>query len=252
MPHPSTASASPGEASTRQKEHGTARGTARSKKKDHHSSGSSSHVTHTVPRAAVLNGTGSSSASHPVVSLRTKDGLSKRRPGSPAPASSRENAPASTARSAVTQSSTMSSAETGHGGGRSGKHNKKTTARSSPDGGAAGSPKAHERTLDPLPAIVEYEGDTNAQGEPEGRGFARFSSGDEYEGEWVAGMREGKGSCTFATGEFYDGDWVAGRREGVGSTRYESGDKYEGEWKLGQREGKGGASGVETRYAKAK
>ena len=44
----------------------------------------------------------------------------------------------------------------------------------------------------------EYEGECNAAGERQGRGTARYTHGDVYEGEWGAGKREGRGTYRYA------------------------------------------------------
>jgi hypothetical protein len=73
------------------------------------------------------------------------------------------------------------------------------TARFSMDDATKALP-TRDRTVEALPTLVHYEGERDESGEPTGRGFARYDTDDEYEGDFVDGRREGMGSCTFASG----------------------------------------------------
>ena len=39
-----------------------------------------------------------------------------------------------------------------------------------------------------------------------------FASGDQYEGDWNAGVPHGNGRYTWKDGSFYDGSWQVGRQ----------------------------------------
>jgi hypothetical protein len=46
-------------------------------------------------------------------------------------------------------------------------------------------------------------------GEMHGKnGTTKYSNGDVYTGEFVAGTRHGKGEFTYANQDVYDGEWV--------------------------------------------
>jgi len=48
------------------------------------------------------------------------------------------------------------------------------------------------------------------QGREDGKGTARYQSGDQYAGEFYAGSYDGHGIYTFTNGNRYEGDFVAG------------------------------------------
>ena len=83
------------------------------------------------------------------------------------------------------------------------------------------------------------DGERGADGKPEGRGVMVYTSGDMYEGEWMAGKREGQGTVRYAIGDVYEGQYKADDKDGQGTFRYANGDVYEGQYKAGKREGQG-------------
>ena len=63
----------------------------------------------------------------------------------------------------------------------------------------------------------------------DGRGFMRYSSGAEYNGEWVKGERSGHGVLTYADRKSqYEGQWVRDLKHGYGCLRFRSGAEYTG------------------------
>lgn len=84
-----------------------------------------------------------------------------------------------------------------------------------------------------------YEGERNAAGQREGRGTARYPTGNVYEGNWKAGKREGRGTERFANGNIYVGDFKADKQEGRGTNKYASGAVFDGEYKAGKKDGRG-------------
>jgi hypothetical protein len=86
---------------------------------------------------------------------------------------------------------------------------------------------------------ASYVGDLNAQGQLEGQGRMRWTNGDEYDGEFLAGLMHGKGKFVSAYSGNYSGDYVRGRMEGRGLLTYPDGSRYEGEFAGNQFHGKG-------------
>lgn len=84
-----------------------------------------------------------------------------------------------------------------------------------------------------------YVGDLNAQGQLEGQGRMSWTNGDEYDGEFLAGLMHGKGKFISAYSGTYNGDYVRGRMEGRGLLTYPDGTRYEGEFVGNQFQGKG-------------
>lgn len=78
-----------------------------------------------------------------------------------------------------------------------------------------------------------------------GKGYYEYSTGGEYEGEFVDGRQDGFGTMTFPNHDFYEGDWKNGKMEGYGEYHhYEPsidrfGAIYKGQFKNGVREGVG-------------
>jgi len=101
------------------------------------------------------------------------------------------------------------------------------------------------------------EGESNAQGEREGRGTMVYDDGDMYEGQWRAGEKHGQGKFSFATGDVYEGEYAKDKKHGKGTYTYAGGDVYEGEYAEGKKHGQGkytSATGnvYEGEYAKDK
>jgi len=84
-----------------------------------------------------------------------------------------------------------------------------------------------------------YEGDTDEQGNPHGRGKLTWPSEKVYEGEFRNGKPHGTGRCNYPFWDIYDGEWQAGKRHGFGVHCYANGDVYEGEWQGNKRHGNG-------------
>ena len=67
-----------------------------------------------------------------------------------------------------------------------------------------------------------YEGQVNADGDPEGEGILEYPGNDEhermsYEGGFKAKKAHGKGLMKWREGDKYEGDWVEGVRHGKGT-----------------------------------
>lgn len=86
---------------------------------------------------------------------------------------------------------------------------------------------------------ASYVGDLNAQGQLEGQGRMTWTNGDEYDGEFVAGLFHGKGTFVSGDSGTYKGDYVRGYMEGRGVLIYPDGGHYEGEFAANQFDGKG-------------
>jgi hypothetical protein len=84
-----------------------------------------------------------------------------------------------------------------------------------------------------------YGGETNAEGQREGRGTLWGSNGDVYEGEWKTGRPEGWGLLRCAGGDVYEGEWKMGKLNGHCKCRYASGASYDGEFVADKKHGKG-------------
>ena len=76
-----------------------------------------------------------------------------------------------------------------------------------------------------------------------GRALAKYPNGDNYDGQWIAGIREGQGVYRYANGEKYDGEWLKNRKHGIGRMTYfkkgEEDGQYNGFWENGRRHGEG-------------
>ena len=78
-----------------------------------------------------------------------------------------------------------------------------------------------------------------------GKGYYEYSTGGEYEGEFVDGRQDGFGTMTFPNHDFYEGDWKNGKMEGYGEYHHYEPSKdrfgaiYKGQFKNGVREGVG-------------
>ena len=94
-------------------------------------------------------------------------------------------------------------------------------------------------------AVAQYPNQDNYEGDfvdgiREGRGIYRYaSSGEKYEGEWIKNFKHGIGKMTYAKAGEYNGFWENGKRHGEGVFTYTNGDTYSGWWKFGEKEGTG-------------
>lgn len=61
---------------------------------------------------------------------------------------------------------------------------------------------------------LAYEGQTNAEGKPDGYGKKIFPSCGEYEGDWEDGLRHGQGTQTLPSGYRYSGGWRKNTKQG--------------------------------------
>lgn len=84
-----------------------------------------------------------------------------------------------------------------------------------------------------------YVGDLNAEGQLEGQGRMSWANGDQYDGEFLAGLMHGKGRFISTYSGTYKGNYVHGRMEGRGLFTYPDGSFYEGEFVGNQFHGKG-------------
>ncbi|XP_053663462.1 radial spoke head 1 homolog [Anopheles marshallii] len=110
--------------------------------------------------------------------------------------------------------------------------------------------------------LKHYEGMRNCKNEPSGKGVAKYTNGDHYEGSFRKGeffgegvlrqrsghcyrgafrkgLREGRGTQTYPDCSTYDGDWLRGVRHGYGVYSYPSKDVYEGNWCMDKKHGIG-------------
>jgi hypothetical protein len=56
----------------------------------------------------------------------------------------------------------------------------------------------------------------------------RYANGDEYNGEWIDGVKHGFGVYTMSDKSKYEGSWVNDDREGFGEFTNTNGDLYRG------------------------
>jgi hypothetical protein len=71
------------------------------------------------------------------------------------------------------------------------------------------------------------------------RKFSTYQIND-YQGEFLNGLKSGHGDMKYANGQFYSGEWMCNKRSGFGSCSYKNGDEnYVGMWSNDQREGQG-------------
>ena len=83
-----------------------------------------------------------------------------------------------------------------------------------------------------------YKGGTK-NGQPDGKGKAKYKNGNQYSGEWTNGIQEGLGTFTWVNGDSYTGYFKNNFLNGKGVIKYESGDIYDGYWAYGVFQGKG-------------
>lgn len=75
-----------------------------------------------------------------------------------------------------------------------------------------------------------YEGKTNKNGEPHGKGKVTWDDGDIYEGEFYNGDYHGVGKLIFEDGEIYEGEFKKGFMCGNGQITYPNGSVQYGVW----------------------
>lgn len=84
-----------------------------------------------------------------------------------------------------------------------------------------------------------YKGPLNPQGQLEGQGKLTWTNGDEFEGEFVAGLFQGEGRYLIKGYAVYQGQFNQGYMEGKGKLEFDNGTKYEGEFSKNVFNGKG-------------
>jgi hypothetical protein len=86
---------------------------------------------------------------------------------------------------------------------------------------------------------ASYVGNLDGQGKLDGQGRMTWPNGDEYDGEFSAGLFHGKGKFVSTHSGIYEGDYIRGRMEGRGLLVYPDGSRYEGEFVANLFQGKG-------------
>jgi len=85
-------------------------------------------------------------------------------------------------------------------------------------------------------------GEFNGQwlsGKRHGSGRLEYFNGNVYDGEWMEDMRHGRGTLTYFSGEVYTGEWLNDKKHGQGTMTYSNGATYVGQWEEGLRSGSG-------------
>jgi hypothetical protein len=85
---------------------------------------------------------------------------------------------------------------------------------------------------------VTYVGESR-DGQAEGIGYALWSTGSAYEGQWHANRRHGEGRHWYPDGARYEGTYQSDKREGYGTYFYRNGQRWEGPWQENLRHGEG-------------
>mmetsp|Transcript_1095 Transcript_1095/g.3346 ORF Transcript_1095/g.3346 Transcript_1095/m.3346 type:complete len:223 (+) Transcript_1095:77-745(+) len=93
----------------------------------------------------------------------------------------------------------------------------------------------------------EYEGDFK-EGIREGAGTYRYRLGDVFVGTFANNLKTGVGRVTYKKGGFFHGNFKDGVREGEGTFQYPNGDIYSGMWQKNKRNGKGTYVFTKTKY----
>ena len=70
-------------------------------------------------------------------------------------------------------------------------------------------------------------------GKAHGKGFCKWSNGDQYTGDWKDHMKHGNGTYNWHDGLQYNGEWKNGTINGYGVLTYSNGNKCKGIWKNG-------------------
>jgi hypothetical protein len=85
---------------------------------------------------------------------------------------------------------------------------------------------------------AEYSGDATEE-RPSGRGCVVYTSGDQYLGTFLNGLRQGEGVYLYANGDRFSGYWDQDEINGFGVYQFADGEKYAGGWKNNSYSGKG-------------
>lgn len=84
-----------------------------------------------------------------------------------------------------------------------------------------------------------YEGESNINLVPHGKGTYFYKNGDIFSGTWHNGIREGYGCMTYTSGERYSGEYHLSLAHGQGKYEFQNGDVYQGGFKQGRMHGEG-------------
>mmetsp|Transcript_53088 Transcript_53088/g.153111 ORF Transcript_53088/g.153111 Transcript_53088/m.153111 type:complete len:223 (-) Transcript_53088:202-870(-) len=93
----------------------------------------------------------------------------------------------------------------------------------------------------------EYEGNFE-KGVRQGPGIYRYIGGDVFEGTFENNIKSGLGRVTYKKGGFFHGHFKDGQREGEGTFQYPNGDIYSGMWEANRRHGMGTYVFNKTKY----
>ena len=80
----------------------------------------------------------------------------------------------------------------------------------------------------PYQFTPEGEKPGNSSRDYTGRGYAVYPNGDQYDGEYVNGIREGKGKYIYANGDKYEGNFKDNKKHGIGKLTYKEKGQYYG------------------------
>lgn len=61
-----------------------------------------------------------------------------------------------------------------------------------------------------------------------GRGISEYPNKDQYQGEYVEGVRQGKGKYLYVNGDRYEGDFRQNKKHGIGKLTYKDKGEYYG------------------------
>jgi hypothetical protein len=84
-----------------------------------------------------------------------------------------------------------------------------------------------------------YQGQTNKDDDPQGKGVMVYNDGAIYEGHFEDGHWEGKGRLIHSSGDIYEGDWEENKAQGKGKFTTLDGTIYNGGWEADKKQGKG-------------
>lgn len=79
---------------------------------------------------------------------------------------------------------------------------------------------AEEEGGAPYQFTPEGEPTKNSSRDYTGKGYAVYPNGDQYNGDYVDGIRQGKGKYIYANGDKYEGDFVNNKKHGIGKLTY--------------------------------
>ena len=86
---------------------------------------------------------------------------------------------------------------------------------------------------------MEYTGERNIKGEPNGQGTYTHPDGTTSTGEFKDGKRNGQAGMKYADCDTYIGEWKDGLFNGIGIETAGPVAAYKGEWKDNKRHGRG-------------